>query len=200
LGFLKPVEGANLIPIFARADGHDLQSRQNLLLALYYFRLGRAGIGLWNDETASLLVPRHKADLDLRAVAITATELAGTSTSAWEIIEQWDRRAEAARTLREQVAEATSLPIVNRDLREKVESAATFAGTTAPSLNQVRRRIGSWFNEQLVEEFGLLMPPVPDFPGVLRRLRLRADELRPELDRVTAEVIDGLLREPPTAD
>lgn len=199
LGFLKPVEGANLIPIFARADNHDRQSRQNLLLALYYFRLGRAGIGLWNDETASLLMPKHRADLDLRTIAVTASELAGTATSAWEIIEQWDRRAEAARAQRQQVADATSLPIVNRELREKVEAAAAQAGAPAPSLNKVRRRIGSWFNDRLIEDFGLLMPPVPNFPEVVRLLRARADELRPEIDRVTAQMIQELLEEPPAA-
>lgn len=200
LGFLKPVEGAALIPIFAKVDGFDPQSRQNLLLALYYFRLGRAGVGLWNDETASLLVPKHKADLDLRAVAMTASELASTATSAWEIIEQWDARAEAARAQREQVSEATSLPIVNRELREKVEAAAMQAGVEAPSLNKVRRRIGSWFNDRLVEEFGLLMPPVVDFPAVLRDLRSRAGELRPEIDRVTAGIIEELLHEAPSPD
>lgn len=195
VGFLKPVEGATMIPLFAGADGYDRLSRTSLLLALYYFRLVRAGIGCWNDERGSLLIPKQKPELDLHAVAARTRELAETATSAWEIIEQWDTQAERVRQQRERINDAASLPIVNRELREKVDAAASRAGRTAPSLNQVRRRIGAWFRDQLIEEFGPLHPPVDDFTSVLRQIDRRSAELRPHVEEKSREIIVAMLDE-----
>jgi hypothetical protein len=64
-----------------------------------------------------------------------------------------------------------------------------------PSLNKVRRRIGSWFKDQLIEDFGPIMPPVEDFPHILQRLSARANELRPELERMTRQIISEMLEE-----
>ncbi len=197
VGFLKPIEGASMIPLFARADGYDRPSRTSLLLALYYFRLVRAGIGCWNDERGSLLIPKQKPELDLHAVAARTRELADTATSAWEIIEQWDAQAEQVRQQRERINDVATIPIVNRELREQVETAAEQADKKAPSLNQVRRRIGAWFRGQLVDEFGPLNPPVEDFSAILREIDRRSAELRPLVDEKTREIISEMLDEVP---
>lgn len=197
LGFLKPIEGASMIPLYAGADGYDRPSRTSLLLALYYFRLVRAGIGCWNDERGSLLIPKQKPELDLHAVATRMRDLKETATSAWEIIEQWDAQAERVRQQRERINDVASLPIVNRELREQVEHAAEQAGKRAPSLNQVRRRIGSWFRDQLVEDFGPLEPPVDDFDAILRDIDRRSTELRPLVHEKSQEIVSAMLDEAP---
>jgi hypothetical protein len=196
VGFLKPVEASTLIPIFADADGFGQESRRSLLTALYYFRLVRAGIGCWYDEHVSLLIPKQKPELDLTAVDARARELAQTAMSGWEIVEQWDARAETVRSQREAVNQATSAPIVSRELRAQLEMAATRAGVAElPSLNKVRRRIGSWFRDQLIDDFGPIMPPVTNFPEILQRLSGRAQELRPELEQMTRQIIEEMLVE-----
>lgn len=190
LGFFKPLEGSTLIPIFAETDGYNLETRRSLLLAQYYFRLVRAAVGCWNDEVASLLIPKQRPELDLPAVDARARDLAVTATSAWEIIEQWDAQADRVRQQRDAINDVTLVPLINRELRERVETAARQAGVERPpSVNRVRRRIGSWFRDQLVEQFGPLMPPVDDFPGTLRDLAVAADGLREGLDAVTNRVI-----------
>lgn len=196
LGFLKPLEASTLIPIFATIDGYNLEARRSLLLAQYYFRLARAAIGCWNDEVGSLLIPRQRPDLDLFAVDAKARELAATATSGWEIIEQWDAQAETVRAQREAVSEATALPVVNRELREKLEKAAKAAGVEQPpSLSQIRRRIGAWFRDELLERFGPLMPPVADFPATLRDLAVATEGLRGDVERETDRVIAEMLAE-----
>lgn len=195
VGLLKPVEGSSLIPLFAQADRLDAESRRSLLLALYYFRLARAGIGCWFDQTGSLLVPKVKPALDLGEVRSEAEGLAKSAASGWEIVQRWDAVAQTVRSQRDAVNKATSVPLVNRELREQLEKAAEAAGVSPPSLNKVRRRIGSWFRDQLIEEFGPIMPPVSNFPYVLQQLARRAGELRPELERVTGEIISEMLQE-----
>lgn len=195
VGFLKPIEASSLIPIFSRIDGYHFESRESLLLAQYYFRLVRAGIGCWFDQTGSLLVPKVKPALDLDEVRNEAEGLAKDAASGWEVVQRWDAVAETVRSQREAVGKVTSVPLVNRELREQLEKAAEAAGVTPPSLNKVRRRIGSWFRDQLIEDFGPIMPPVSNFSDMLEQLARRGGELRPELDRVTREIISGMLRE-----
>lgn len=195
LKFLKPIEASTLIPIFADIDGNGREARRSLTVALYYFRLARAGIGCWYDEVGSLLIPRKKPELDPFAVDARARDLATTATSGWEIIEQWDAQAESVRGQREAIKDATPLPIVNRDLREKLEHQAKQAGVEhPPSLNRVRKRIGAWFQDQLIERFGPLMPPVDNFPRILRELALASREvhqqLEPTVDRIIHEMLD----------
>lgn len=194
-GLLKPVEGSSLIPLFAGIDQLDMESRQSVLLAQYYFRLVRAGIGCWYDQTGSLLVPKVKPTLDLDQVRQEAEGLAKDAVSGWEVIQRWDSVAESVRSQRDLVNKMTAVPIVNRELREQLEKAALAAGVTPPSLNKVRRRIGSWFRDQLIEDFGPIMPPVSNFSDVLQQLGRRARELHPDLERMTAEIISAMLQE-----
>lgn len=195
--FVAPMEAASLIPIFASADDLSLDVRHSLLLALYYFRLVRAGIGCWYDQTGPLLAFREKAELDLEAVEEHARWFAAKSRTAWEIIERWDALAETVRQQRTAVNQVTSLPIINRELRKQVDAAAAGAGVVAPSLNKVRRRIGSWFRERLQEDFGPIMPPVEDFSSVLMQLSERARELRPQVAQATEEIILEFLIDAP---
>jgi hypothetical protein len=198
--FVEPVEAACLVPLFAGVDALRFDYRQSLLLSLYYFRLVRAGIGCWFDQTGPLLDYREKPTLDLDLVAEQAHVFATRSRTAWEMIERWDDLAETIRQQRTAVNQVTSLPIVNRELRNQVEQAAKDEGVVAPSLNKVRRRIGSWFRERLREDFGPILPPVDDFPAVLMKLSNRARDLRPEVATATENIIMEFLLDAPTLE
>ena len=198
VGFFKALEASTLIPIYADADGYGPESRRSLLAAQYYFRLVRAGIGCWFDENGALLIPKHKPELDVVAIDNRARELALTATSGWEIVQQWDAQAETVRAQRDAVNQVASPTIVNRELRAQMEDAALKAGVTdLPSLSKVRRQIGSWFRNQLVEEFGPIMPPVGNLPVLLQQLGTLAEELRPQLEQMTRQVIAEALSDVP---
>jgi hypothetical protein len=198
--FVQPIEASHLIPLYAQVDDLRLDYRQSLLLTLYYFRLVRAGIGCWYDQTGPLLDYREKPTLDFDLVMEQAQLFAAQSRTAWEMVERWDDLAEMVRQQRSAVNQVTSLPIVNRELRRQVEQAAKAKGVVPPSLNKVRRRIGSWFRERLRDDFGPVPPPVDDFPGLLMKLSNRARELRPEVATATDDIIATFMLEAPTLE
>ena len=196
--FLRGLEAASLVPLFADVDALPLDFRKSLLLSLYYFRLVRAGVGCWYDQVGPLLDQRDRPALDLAPIEDQARRLAGVSGTAWEMIERWDALAEAVRQQRAAVGQVTALPLVNRELREQVETMAAAEKVVPPSLTKVRRRIGAWFRDQLREEFGPIQPPVDDFPALLMRLAQRSRELRPEIAKATEEIILEMLQESPS--
>lgn len=195
--FLKPLEGARLIPIFAVVDGYDDESRSSLLVGLYYFRLARAVIGCWGDMVTPLLGPRRTDAIDLAAIEERTRLYARDARSGWEIVDRWDAAAESVRSQRDTVNRITSVPIINRELREELDAAVSAAGVEAPSMNKVRRRIGSWFRDQVVDQVGPLEPPVPDFPGVIHRLETVCGELRLQLSAATTRIIAEMISEAP---
>ncbi|HLU35190.1 MAG TPA: hypothetical protein VKZ61_05420 [Thermomicrobiales bacterium] len=194
--FLKPLEGARLIPILADVDGYDPETRSSLLVALYYFRLVRAAVGCWSDMVAPLLGPKTVDKIDLPAIEERTRRYAIDADSAWAVVDQWDAAAETVRAQRETVNRVTSVPIVNRELREELDAAVEVAGVEAPSMNRVRRRIGSWFREEIVARVGLLEPPVDNFPAVIHELEMISGELRNRLPEATTRIIHEMLQEP----
>lgn len=193
--FLKPLEGARLIPIYAEVDGFDRESRSSLLVGLYYFRLVRASFGCWNDMEMPLLAPKQGPGVDLAEIEDRTRTYARDARSGWEIVERWDAAAETVRSQRDLVNRITSVPIVNRELREELEVAVKDAGVEAPSMNKIRRRIGSWFREQIIAKVGVLEPPVPDFPGTVQQLEMLSREVRQELPTATTRIIREMLDE-----
>lgn len=193
--FLKPLEGARLIPVYADVDGFDRESRSSLLVGLYYFRLVRASFGCWNDMVTPLLAPKQGPDVDLAEIEDRTRTYARDARSGWEIVERWDAAAETVRSQRDLVNRITSVPIVNRELRDELEAAVKDAGVEAPSMNKVRRRIGSWFRDQIVAQIGVLQPPVTDFPAVVHQLELLSEAVRRELPAATTRIIHEMLDE-----
>jgi hypothetical protein len=195
--FLKPLEGARLIPVFAEVDGYDRETRTSLLAGLYYFRLVRASVGCWSDMVAPLLGPKRVETVDLSAIEERTRLYARSATSGWEIVDRWDAAAESVRSQRDVVNRITSVPILNRELREELDAAVAAAGVEPPSMNKVRRRIGSWFRNQVIEHVGPLEPPIPDFPRIVHQLEMICGELRLQLPAATTRLISEMLHEAP---
>lgn len=182
-----------MIPIYAEVDGFERESHTSLLVGLYYFRLVRAAVGCLSDMVAPLLAPKQVQDLDMDAVEQRTRTYARDAESGWHIVERWDAAADTVRNQRDVVNRITSVPIVNRELREELEAAFVVAGVEAPSMNKVRRRIGSWFRDQIVERVGVLEPPIADFPAVIHDLELLSEEIRLQLPAATTRIIHEML-------
>jgi hypothetical protein len=199
VAFLKPLEGARMIPIFADVDGYDPETRSSLLVALYYFRLARAAIGCWGEQVAPLLGSKKVDVVDMGTIEAQTRLYARDARSGWEIVDRWDAAAESVRNQRETVNRVTAVPIINRELRAELEVAVSAAGVEAPSLNKVRRRIGSWFRDEVIDRVGLLTPPIADFPSVIHQLELVSAELRQRLPDATTRIIHEMVAESPEA-
>jgi hypothetical protein len=67
-------------------------------------------------------------------------------------------------------------------------------------MNKVRRRIGSWFRDQVIEQVGPLEPPIPDFPRIVHQLEIICGELRLQLPAATTSLISEMLHEAPKSE
>jgi len=194
-GFTGPLGQVGLRAFFAALDGLPFDPSQSLMVALYYFRLARAAVGCWQDQTAPLLAYHDTPVIDESAVEAQARDLATIRTTAWGLVQRWNDLAENVRRQREAVNHVTSVPVNGRLLRAEIEAAAARAKVVPPSGTRVRRAIGSWYRGRLRDEFGPIMPPVADFGATLDALGRFGRSLQPELASVTAKVIDDLVAE-----
>lgn len=192
--FFHDLEGAAVMPVLAGVDQLPVRLEESLLAGLYYFRLARAAVGCWLDATKPLLLYHDHLTVDEALVAAEADSRTTNAPSAFALIEQWHADVQAVRADRAAVEQVAGLPLVSRDLRELIAKLAAERGGELPSVNQVRRRLGSWYRAQLRQQVGPLRPPVDDLPQKLQEIaRVGASingELQAEATRVVIEMLE----------
>ena len=198
--FFAPVQGAGLLPSLARVDDLPVSIDDNLLAALYYFRLARAAVGCWLDATGPLLPlgDRDRPVFDEDAIRVEVERRTDDARTAWELILTWDADVQPIRSQRAAVDQVTALPIVNRDLRELIARMAARAGVAeGPSVNRVRRLLGGWYRAQIHEKVGPMPPPISNFAEALGDLARVAAATTPALETETRRLIADLLQRGP---
>ncbi len=195
--FFADVPGGSLIPSFASIDELDLSPDDSLLASLYYFRLVRSVAGIQSDERRPLLGDGERYDVDYDVLRADLDARSRQADSAIDLVRAWDRDADTIRGQRDAVEQVAGLPIIAGELREKVERAAFDAGRVAPSVNKVRRRVGSWYRSELRDLVGPIVPPVDDLGAVLDRIGRAGRTLMPALGRRTTEIIAEMVEESP---
>jgi len=198
--FFSPLEGASMMPLLARTDGLPLGLDESLMASLYYFRVSRALIGCWVESVRPLLYMGEKVTVDLDAVISETESRASAVDSVFRLMLDWDTDMERFRAMRAAVDQVTHVPIANRELREMVMAIATELGVAPPSLNQVRRRLGSWFRGSIRDDVGSLVPPVSDLPAVLKQLAALSAGLAPRIPGEIQRIFVELLIEEPVSD
>jgi len=193
--FLQPLGQAGLQSFLAGLDSLPIHPDRSLMLALYYFRLARAALGCWQDQTAPLLAYRDPLTVVEAAVEDEARALTTMKTSAWGLVLRWNDAADLVRRQRTAVDQVTSLPINGKQLRDQIVLASAAAGVAPPSGTRVRRAIGSWYRSRIREQFGPVHPPVGDFAGLLEELGQYSRSLQPEIAVITRRVIDEMVAE-----
>lgn len=187
--FFTPLPGASIVPILSGVDDLAVLAEESLLAGLYYFRIARAVIGFWIDSVKPLLMMGDKIEVDFDAVEAEARRRADGVYSAYQLMLDWDVDVERMRANRAAVDQVTNLPILNRDLRESIAKLSLELGIEAPSMNQVRRRLGAWFRGELRDRVGPLNPPVTNLPAILRDLATIGAELAPRLPKETERIV-----------
>ncbi len=194
--FFAPVAGASIMAPLAAIDRLPVSIDDSLLAALYYFRLARAAGGCWMDATGPLLTYADTRLMDEEAVREHVVARSVGARSAWELIQNWDLEVQSVRNQRIQVEQVAGLPIINRELRELINRLAVNNGGEAPSMNKVRRRIGSWYRAKLRAEFGPIQPPVTNLTPLLRDISRYSASLNGALRQETVRIITELLTDP----
>jgi hypothetical protein len=171
-----------------------------MLVALYYFRLVRAAAGIQADERRPLLGDGERYVVDYDIVAEGLRQRRKGAPSAIEMVWQWDRDAEFVRSQREAVEQVAGLPVIAGELRNQIERQAAASGRIPPSVNKVRRRLGSWYRAELRELVGPIRPPVSDLGSILDRVGRAGRSLMPSLERETRQVVEELVSESPSVE
>ena len=191
--FFAGAEGVEVMRVLAGVDALPVSIDESLLAGLYYFRVARSAIGSWVDSVRPLLQMNDRVEIDIPAIVAEAKNRASGAGSAFELFQQWDVDVERVRANRAAVDQVTGLPVINRDLRELIARVAAVVDAEAPSMNQVRRRLGAWFRGEIRDRVGPLNPPVADFPEMLRQLAAISAELAPrvpaEAERIVLDLI-----------
>ncbi len=195
--FLEPLGQRGLQSFFAELDAFPIDTSISLMLAVYYFRLSRAALGCWQDQTSPLLAYRDTPVIDDSAVEAEARALATMRTSAWGLVQRWNDLADNVRQQRTAIDQVTSPPVNGKKLREQIEIAARSAGVVAPSGSKVRRAIGSWYRGQIRDQFGPITPPVGDFGALLDDLGRFCRSLQAETIVITNRIVEDTVAEAP---
>ena len=198
--FLEPLGLNGLQSFLASLDDFPFAPSQGLMLALYYFRLARAAVGCWQDQTTPLLAFHDHIAIDDKTLELEARRLATIRTSAWGLLQRWNAEAEHIREQRSAVDRAASLPINGKQLRDDTVAAATRAGVIPPSGTKVRRALGSWFRQQMRNEFGPIMPPVEDVDAMITRVRAYSRNLTPAVHSMARQIIAEMVAAAPPQD
>lgn len=192
--FWTPLEGSDLIGVLEDVDRLTVASTQSLAVGLFYFRLARAAVGLWQEATRPILAPPGTAPLDgSQLLAETATRTS-EAVSAFDMIQRWDFDVQTIREQRSAIEHAANPPISGRELRDRVDRIAARRESELPSFNQVRRRLGAWYRQEVRLKVGVIQPPITDLNEILARVatasRAISPQLHRELERIVLECIE----------
>ena len=195
--FLKSEPGSRLLGPLAVLDGYRDDLKNNMLLAMYYFRLARACYGAYGEITRPIFGPADASAASDTELEQRTIEVARSARSSWDVVLHWDNQAEQVRAQRETAYGAMAFPIPNRELRDRIVAESERRGVEQPSINSVRKRIGGWYREQFDLRLGTVLPPVEDMTALLQQIHQAAVEVLPLIEPKMGEIIDEVLSAQP---
>lgn len=143
---------SRIIGGLARIDALPVTPRDNLVSAIYYFRLACACFYLWNEGNKPLLSARV---IDEPEPGVVAAELATRATavsSAFGLVDAWAADVQPQVQARQAIADVASLPVRMGDIRQRLERAG--AGAEPRAIRRVRRDLEIAFRARLHEVTG----------------------------------------------
>lgn len=136
----------------ARIDALPVTPRDNLISAIYYFRLACACFFLWNEGNKPLLGAGSHIDPE---PGIVAAELASRSTaasSAFGLVDAWAVDVQPQVQARQAIADVATLPLRMGDIRQRLERAGK--GGEPRAVRRVRRDLEIAFRARLNDVIG----------------------------------------------
>ncbi len=143
---------SRIIGPLARIDALPVTPRNNLISAIYYFRLSCACFYFWNEEHRPLLALSPPAPPEPGMVAAIVSKRAEDVTSAYELVEHWAVDIEPQVRARAAINEVAALPVRIRELRSQIDRAGLSGDNKA--LRMVRRDLELAFRQRLHETAG----------------------------------------------
>jgi hypothetical protein len=183
---------ARLLGPLARIDALPVSPRNNLISAIYYFRLACACFYLWSEGAKPLLANRAPAEPPPGVVAAEAVSRAVAASSAYSLVDGWAMDVEPTVHARAAVANVASLPIRSRDIRARVEAAGR--GEEPGYMRWLRRELELEFRARLLDLTGEIEADDPrPLPQILDDVAQATRSLR----AAARMKLDELLAAPP---
>lgn len=171
---------SQLIGMLARQDGLPVTPRENLLSAIYYFRVASACIYLWQVQHRPLFTIHDPNPPEPGVVSAELHKLATPDQSAYELMQAMLNEAEVVQGARQAVSDVANVPVRMQELRAMV--AASSRGDDKRTLRALRRDIELEFKRRLYDRLGEISADDPRRLGeILDEVALAARELRSEM-------------------
>jgi hypothetical protein len=143
---------SQLIGVLARQDRLPVTPRDNLLSALYYYRVACACMYLWQEQHLPLFSVEQAAPPEIGRISADVARLAESEQSAYSIMMQLVDEAELVQRSRQAVANVASLPLRMAEIRSLLQSVGKEGDKLA--LRQLRKELELEFRQRLHEQIG----------------------------------------------
>lgn len=177
-----------LIAPLARIDALPVTPRNNLISAIYYFRLACACTFLWSEGHRPLLSAASPGEQSPSSIAAELAERAVNADSAWGLIRDWADDVQPQVRAREAIANVASMPIRMRDIRLAVERSGRQDHTGL--VRHVRKELELRFRRGLLESVGEISADDPrSLPRILDDVARASRDLKPELSKYLEDLV-----------
>lgn len=143
---------SHLIGMLARQDRLPVTPRENLLSALYYFRVACACIYLWQEQQLPLFTIHAAPQVEIGMVSADIARRAAPGKSAYSIMFELVDEAETVQRARQAVGNVASLPLRMGEIRSLLQSVGREGEKQA--LRMLRKDLELEFRKQLFERIG----------------------------------------------
>lgn len=179
-----------LIGMLASVDALPVSPRDNIVSAMYYFRLACACGWMWVEEHAPLLSLATPPEPDAGALEDETRERLRKASVAFDVVVDWSDDIANLERSRQAFRQVAAVPVRMRELREMVAEAGL--ADQAGLLRRVRGTLERRYRIRLVEMIGEV-PARPDrpLPEILDEVGRITRHLYPELRDLAADLIEA---------
>lgn len=181
---------SRIIGPLARIDALPVTPRDNLVSAVYYFRLACACFYLWSEGNKPLFSAQTPAEPEPGVVAAELSARATAANSAFGLVDAWAADVQPQVRARLSIAEVATLPVRMGDIRQRLERQGS--GAEPRAVRRVRRDLEIAFRERLFDVTGAIgaddpRPLTRILDDVARASRSLHQEMHDLLDRLVTD-------------
>ncbi len=189
-GMFAGLPQSRIIGSLARIDALPVTPRDNLISAIYYFRLACACFYLWNEGNKPLFSGSSNPEPE---PGVIAAELATRSTavsSAFGLVDAWAADVEPQVQARQAIADVASLTVRMGDIRQALERVG--AGNEPRAVRRVRRDLEIAFRARLHDVTGDIHADDPrPLTQILTDVAEASRSLAGEMDQLLSQLVSS---------
>ena len=190
--------GLPMTPLIGRLaclDHLPVSPRENILSAMYYFRVACACFWMWAEEHAPILSLEPAPSGEIALVGSEVERRSRAVASAFDLVSEWVEAIEEIIQARRAFYDVARMPVTMRELRAMVDAAGRSGERGL--LRQVRAILEQQYRQRVVEEVGEI-PSRPSRPlaDILLDVAQANKRLYPELKNQATDLVSNLGRLP----